>query len=90
MVQIARLPGGKRVVSQISEVYGMDPESNRVVIRDIFNLRDGLHLQPTGYLPTFVDGLIAKGLLNLGDLFPKKQNGQVIRPGDAAARPRHA
>jgi Flp pilus assembly CpaF family ATPase len=75
IVHIARLPGGKRVVSQISEVYGMDPETNRVVIRDIFNLRDGQHLQPTGYLPTFVDGLIAKGLLNLDDLFPKRSPG---------------
>jgi pilus assembly protein CpaF len=72
VVHIARQPGGKRVVSQISEVYGIDPETNRVVIRDIFNLRDGKLLQPTGYLPTFVDGLIAKGLLNLDDLFPRK------------------
>jgi pilus assembly protein CpaF len=91
VVQIARLPGGKRVVSQISEVYGMDPETNRVVIRDIFNLRDGLHLQPTGYLPTFVDGLIAKGLLNLDDLFPKKNNGQVALQAEhfSGGKPRH-
>ena len=85
IVHIARLPGGKRVVSQISEVFGMDPEDNRVIVRDIFNLRDGKTLQPTGYLPTFVDGLIGRGLLALDDLFPKKTNGPLAPRGERQA-----
>ncbi len=72
IVHIARLPGGKRVVSQISEVGKLDPETSRVTIRDIFNLADGRTLQPTGYLPTFVDKLIQRQLLELEDLFPRR------------------
>jgi Flp pilus assembly CpaF family ATPase len=80
IVHITRMPGGKRVVSQISEVYGLDPETSRVVVRDIFNLRDGKSLQPTGYMPTFVDELIRQNLLDLEAFFPKggaaAQNGR--------------
>ncbi|MEX0867734.1 MAG: ATPase, T2SS/T4P/T4SS family, partial [Pirellulales bacterium] len=42
IVHIDRLEGGRRVVTQISEVSGMNPETNRVTITDIFNLRSGV------------------------------------------------
>ncbi|MFN5529938.1 MAG: ATPase, T2SS/T4P/T4SS family, partial [Planctomycetaceae bacterium] len=63
IVQITRLPGGRRVVSQIAEVAGLDPDTHELVIHDIFNLRDGQVLRATGYLPTFVESLIARNLL---------------------------
>lgn len=63
VVQITRLNTGKRLVTQISEVTGMHPETHDVIVTDIFNCRNGVSLQPTGYLPTFIDSLIDKSLL---------------------------
>ncbi|HLJ12734.1 MAG TPA: ATPase, T2SS/T4P/T4SS family [Planctomycetaceae bacterium] len=76
IVQITRLPGGKRVVTQVSEVGGLDPDTNQLIITDIYNYRDGKTLHPTGYLPSFVDSLIHKQLLELKFLYG----------GDAAAQ----
>jgi len=72
VVQLTRMPGGKRIVSQISEVSGIEPETNRVIIRDIFAMAEGGRLQPTGYLPTFIDSLLQKRLVDLDALFPRK------------------
>jgi Flp pilus assembly CpaF family ATPase len=73
IVHISRLPGGRRAVTQISEVTRVDPETKQVVVLDIFNFRDGQSLQPTGYLPSFVDSLIEKELLDLEFLYGKDQ-----------------
>jgi pilus assembly protein CpaF len=64
IVHLTRLPGGKRVVSQITEVARFDPELGQIVLLDIFNFRDGKSLRPTGYLPSFIDSLVDKGLLD--------------------------
>lgn len=72
IVQITRMPGGKRVVTQISEVSGIDPNDKQLIITDIYNHRDGLTLHPTGYLPTFVESLIQKNLLQLEFLYGQK------------------
>ena len=80
IVHISRLPGGRRAVTQISEVSRYDPEEKRVVVTDIFNFRDGQSLRPTGYLPSFVDELIAKQLLDLEFLY-----GQEAAAEGAAA-----
>jgi pilus assembly protein CpaF len=69
IVQITRMPGGKRVVTQVSEVSGIDPETKQLMITDIYNYRDGKTLHPTGYLPTFIESLIAKNLLELKFLY---------------------
>ncbi|MEZ6064263.1 MAG: ATPase, T2SS/T4P/T4SS family [Planctomycetaceae bacterium] len=69
IVQITRMPGGRRVVTQVSEVAGYDPERKEIVIHDIYNFRSGESLTPTGYLPTFIDSLIAKDLLKLEFLY---------------------
>ncbi len=70
VVQIARLPGGKRRVTQIAEVAGYDADRQDLIITDIFNDRNGAgHLLPTGYLPTFIDSLISKDLLKLEFLY---------------------
>jgi Flp pilus assembly CpaF family ATPase/pSer/pThr/pTyr-binding forkhead associated (FHA) protein len=69
VVQITRMPGGKRCVTQITEVAGYDPDRNGLIITDIYSHRDGQQLRPTGYMPTFVDSLIEKDLLKLEFLY---------------------
>jgi Flp pilus assembly CpaF family ATPase len=69
ILQIARRPGGKRVITQISEVAGYDADRKQLVIHDIFNFRNGQALAPTGYMPTFIDSLMQKDLLKLEFLY---------------------
>jgi pilus assembly protein CpaF len=69
VVQITRLPGGRRAVTQVSEVSGYDADRKELIVTDIFNFRDGLHLRPTGYLPTFINELMDKELLKLEFLY---------------------
>jgi pilus assembly protein CpaF len=74
IVHISRTSGGKRSLTQIAEVAGVDPADGRVRIRDIFNLRGGTDsLQPTGYLPTFVEHLVGKNLLDPKFLYARQQ-----------------
>ncbi len=68
IVHIDRLPNGRRVVSQISEVTGIDPQTYDVKVTDIFNRRN-IDLQPTGYLPSFTEVLVEKQLLDLEFLY---------------------
>ena len=56
-------------MTQISEVAGYDPGREGLIITDIYNFRDGQVLTPTGYLPTFIDSLIANDLLKLEFLY---------------------
>ncbi len=89
IVQITRMPGGKRVVTQVSEVAGIDPETKQLIITDIYNYRDGKTLHPTGYLPSFVESLIAKNLLELRFLYggeaPAAPTGNESRPPETKA-----
>jgi pilus assembly protein CpaF len=80
IVHISRLPGGRRVVTQISEMARYDAEMKEVVVRDIFNFRNGVSLQPTGYLPSFVGSLMEKRLLELEFLFGRGAAGQRNLP----------
>jgi hypothetical protein len=90
IVHIARQAGGRRTVTQISEVFGIDPQTQQVVIRDIFNFRDGLTLQPTGYLPTFVDELVRKNLLDVEFLYARNASALRGPMGNGAALTRGA
>ena len=74
IVHIDRLSSGERVVSQISEVSGVDPHTHEVKVRDVFNRRGG-RLQPTGYLPSFTDSLVDKQLLELEFLYSDRVSG---------------
>ena len=69
VVQISRLPGGKRGVTQISEATGYDPVRKCVATTDIFSSRDEAGLVPTGYMPSFIDRLVAGDLLKLEFLY---------------------
>jgi hypothetical protein len=81
IVHISRLPGGARKITQISEVVRYDPDENRIVLNDIFNFRDGTALRPTGYLPSFVDSLVEKELLDLEFLYGKSPSPSGRGPG---------
>jgi len=72
IVHISRMPGGSRIVTQVSEVTRYDPEEKQIIVNDIFNYRSGTALLPTGYLPTFVASLIAKELLDLEFLYGRE------------------
>lgn len=93
VVQLKRLPTGQRLVSQISEVEGIDEDSGELIITDIFNLRSGTLLQPTGFLPTFVDQLVEKSLLDLRFLYTDEQTlegsvaNQIESNGQASGSP---
>lgn len=69
VVQLTRMPGGHRMVSQVAEVERIDEETGELVITDIFNMQDGKSMQPTGFLPSFVDQLVDKSLLDLRFLY---------------------
>lgn len=74
IVHIDRLPTGRRVVSQISEVVGLHPVTHNLVLADIFNRRNGRTLEPTGRLPSFIEELIAKELLELEFLYGRRSS----------------
>src|SRR5262245_115944 len=69
IVQLHRMRDGRRCVSQITEVSGINPITGKMEMRDLFLLDEaegeGAQLQPTGRLPTFIGELIASGMLNL-------------------------
>ncbi|MEZ4458906.1 MAG: ATPase, T2SS/T4P/T4SS family [bacterium] len=77
IVQQSRFSDGSRRVSYISEVIGMD-DDGFVQIEDIYRYKQtgidennkvqGYHLA-TGYLPTFVQEFIVKGLASAEDFF---------------------
>jgi pilus assembly protein CpaF len=77
IVHISRMPDGSRAVTQISEVVRYDPDDKEIVVLDIFNFRNGVSLRPTGYLPSFIDSLIEKDLLDIEFLYGRdgRENG---------------
>ena len=68
IIHIDRLPSGRRVVSQVSEVTGVDPHTFDVKVADIFQRKED-QLRPTGYLPSFIDSLVDSDLLDLEFLY---------------------
>jgi Flp pilus assembly CpaF family ATPase len=73
IVQLHRMRNGRRCVSQISEVVGIDPQTHRVKLRDLFLLadedKDDSELTATGHLPTFMDELIERKMLDLESFY---------------------
>ena len=91
VVQITRMPGGRRKVTQVSEISGIDPETKQLIVTDIYNYRDGQALHPTGYLPSFVESLIQKKLLELrflygGEAQTEAESQKAIAAGKAPAK----
>jgi len=69
IVHISRLPSGARIVTQITEVLRYDPDEKRIILHDIFNYRDNVTLRATGYMPSFIDSLVERELLELEFLY---------------------
>ncbi len=73
IVQLHRMRNGRRCITQISEVVGIDRATNRVKTRDLFLLDeesgDAGALTATGHLPTFMQELIERKLLNLESFY---------------------
>ncbi len=70
IVQIARQQDGRRRVSHVSEICGIDPDNGKVIVEDIFTLRAGKkdelpRLRHTGYIPTFTEALMRKNFLGV-------------------------
>jgi Flp pilus assembly CpaF family ATPase/pSer/pThr/pTyr-binding forkhead associated (FHA) protein len=73
IVQIARVPDGRRRVTHIAEIVGIDPDTTRIITEDIFVLRtlygkgaEEDELRHTGYIPHFAEELVDQGLLGVG------------------------
>jgi pilus assembly protein CpaF len=77
VVQLTRMQDGRRMVTQIAEVERMDEETGNLIVTDIFNARDGIMLRPTGHLPTFVDQLVDKNLLDLRFLYQEDRKSHA-------------
>lgn len=76
VVQLQRFSDGRRCVTHISEVVGIDEDSGEVIVEDIFRFRDTLEVESaeslfthTGYIPNFIDVLLKRGGIGLGDFF---------------------
>jgi Flp pilus assembly CpaF family ATPase len=72
VVQIARASDGRRRVTHISEVVGIDPTSGTIILEDVYRLRatgseaaGQACLRHTGYIPAFVEDLIDQGVLDV-------------------------
>jgi pilus assembly protein CpaF len=68
IVHLERLIDGRRRVTHISEVVGMDRDAGTIIVQPIFVLKerpDGVRLVHTGYIPTFTEELLEKGILDL-------------------------
>ena len=87
IVQLNRTNDGRRMVTQISEVERMDEETGDLIVTDIFNARNGISLQPTGYLPTFVDQLVDKNLLDLRFLYSEAGADEPEKPARISNKP---
>lgn len=73
IVQLSRQRGGRRVITQVTEVVGVDPHKGGVILRDIFNFdHDSERLIPTGQLPTFIDRILSTGKVDLDAFFLDK------------------
>jgi pilus assembly protein CpaF len=76
IVQQNRLSDGSRKVTAISEIIGIDRETNEIEMRPIFEfVRTGTgskgkvegEFRATGYLPTFIPTFIVMGLVQRGE-----------------------
>lgn len=54
IIQLDRLPSGKRIVSAVTEVQGL--EGDTVLLQDVFTVQNGT-LSPTGLRPRFLERL---------------------------------
>jgi Flp pilus assembly CpaF family ATPase len=72
VVQLKRLKNGRRCVSQIAEVANIDPQTKRILLRNLYLLdseNDEALLTPTGSLPSYMNILMERNLIQLNNFF---------------------
>jgi pilus assembly protein CpaF len=72
IVHTDRLPNGRRVVSQVTEITGLHPVTGEVETRDVMRATEAngvWGLRPTGYMPTFLGEMVDRGHLQLQSWF---------------------
>ena len=78
IVQQSRLSDGSRKITAISEIIGIDRETNEIEMRPIFEyIRTGTgpngkvegEFRATGYLPSFLSTFIVMGLVKRGEAY---------------------
>jgi len=72
VVHLTRFADGRREVTAVSEVAGLDPDEGTIVVEDVFTRpptgdkgRARGELIHTGYVPLFAKDLLQKGLLTV-------------------------
>jgi len=69
IIQLNRFES-RRLVTQVSEVVGLDPRTSQVKLKDIFVRRSpDAELLPTGHLPSFLLELVQAGRVSPEDFF---------------------
>lgn len=77
IVHISRLPGGRRMVGQVTEVLGVHPQTEQPEFRDIFKsvgAPGSEELRPTGYIPNFLPRAVERGLIGEREWFAAGAN----------------
>jgi pilus assembly protein CpaF len=67
IVQVTRFANGRRRITHVSEVVGVDPDTGHIRLEDIYTLRDPDQPQQrfTGYVPSFAEEMIARQQINV-------------------------
>jgi pilus assembly protein CpaF len=73
----------RRVVTEVAEVAGYDPEEGVIALTPLFHRRGAGPLTPTGHLPSFLSELLAAGLV--GDPTDLLTEGALRTTGDLVA-----
>jgi hypothetical protein len=67
IVFIRRLKGGRRLITQLTEITGVHPVTGEVEMRGVMAMVGAgqrAELRPTGYLPMFIGDLVDANLLD--------------------------
>ena len=75
VIQLNRFSDGRRCVTSIAEVVGVDDQDGSIIVEEVFRFQppspgraQGSFIH-TGYIPTFIDKLLMKGAVELTDFF---------------------
>jgi len=76
VVQLNRLPDGRRVVTAVSEISEIDDETGQILTEDVFRYYQTDDEAPgkgqvrhTGYIPSFTPDLLRQGLMQMDTYF---------------------
>src|SRR5207248_5337436 len=82
IVQLERLPNGRRIISAVTEVQGL--EGDTVLLQDVFAIRNGM-LAATGLRPRFLDRLHDEHIELPARIFRMESQGGAA-PGEPRGR----